>query len=133
MAEARKITIIEGPPPTFELARDTWLLGLTESPVPTRVALCRVRTFNGPELVERCYQAWRDGQPINLEYRTQEGLTQQAPIVAVRWVEQSEGHVLFLWLRLKEDEIEIEVDFDIGGFDDYSDEGGDDFDTNLFT
>ncbi len=133
MTEARKITIIEGPPPTFELARDTWLLGLTECPVPTRVALCRVRTFNGPELVERCYQAWRDSKPINLEYRTQEGLTQQAPIIAVRWVEQSEGHVLFLWLRLKDDEIEIEVDFDVGGFDDYTDQDGDDFNSNLFT
>ena len=133
MTETRKITIIEGPPPTFELTRDPWLLGLTECPVPTRVVLCRVRTFNGPDLVERCYQAWRDAQSINLEYRSQEGLTQQAPIVAVRWVEQSEGHVLFLWLRLKDDEIEIEVDFDVGGFDDYTDEDGDDCNSNLFT
>jgi hypothetical protein len=133
MADTRKITIIEGPPPTFELVNDTWLLGLTECSIPTRVALCRVRTLNGPALVERCYQTWRDGQPINLEYRTKEGQTQQAPIIAVRWVEQPEGHVLLLWLRLKEDEIEIEIDFDIDGFDDYPDEDGDDIDSTLFT
>jgi hypothetical protein len=41
--------------------------------------------------------------------------------------------VLFLWLRLKDDEIEIEVDFDVGGFDDYTDQDGDDFNSNLFT
>jgi len=131
MAETRKITIIEGPPPTFELVNDTWLLGLTECSIPTRVAHCRVRTLNGPALVERCYQTWRDGQPINLEYRTEDGLTQQAPIIAVRWVEQTEGHVLLLWLRLKQDEIEIEINFD--GFDDYPDEDGDDLDSTLFT
>ncbi len=117
MAEARKITIIEGPPPTFELIHDSWLLGLTEGPVPTRVAMCHVRTMNGPKLVERCYRAWRDGQPINLEFRTEDGLTKQRAIVAARWVDQPDGHLLLLWVRLDEDEIEFEIDFDVDDFD----------------
>ena len=29
MPEPEKITIIEGPPPTFELVSDTWLFGLS--------------------------------------------------------------------------------------------------------
>lgn len=127
MAEHEKITIIEGPPPTFELASEAWLLGLTEGPVPTQIALCRVRTANGPQLVERCYRAWRDRETIHLEFRSEDGLTQQAPIVAVRWVEVEQGDVLLLWVRLADDEIEIELDFDLedddieGDFDD--DEG----------
>lgn len=129
MSESRKITIIEGPPPTFELVQEAWPFGLTEGPLPTRIALCRVRTFNGPELVERCYRAWRDGQPISLEFRTEEGETQQATIVAARWIENPEGDLLFLWIRLSEDEIELEVGFDLDDFDDISgDVDGFDFD-----
>jgi hypothetical protein len=129
MSEPMKITIIEGPPPTFELVQDPWLLGLTEGPFPTRVALCRVRTVNGPELVERCYRAWRDRQPISLEFRTEEGETQQATIVAARWIEKPEGDLLYLWVRLSEDEIELDVGFNLDDFDDASDDvDGFDFD-----
>ncbi len=124
MTEPEKITIIEGPPPTFELVAEPLLYGLTEGPVPTQVALCRVRTFNGPALVERCYRAWRAGQTIRLEYRTEEGLTRQAPIIAVRWVELPEGDALLLWVRLRDDEIEVELD--------YFDEDEDDFDDGDF-
>ena len=131
MPEAEKITIIEGPPPTFEVANDAWLLGLTEGAIPSQVALCRVRTFNGPALVERCYRAWRSGLPIKLEYRTEEGLTQQAPIIAARWGEVSEGHVLFLWVRMEEGELEMEVDVDIGDFDDELDDNLDDSGVDL--
>jgi hypothetical protein len=120
MSEPEKITIVEGPPPTFELVVDSWLLGLTEGPLPKRVAMCRLRTFNGPALVERCHRAWHNNQTIALEYRTEEGLTQQAPIVGARWLEQPEGHLLLLWVRLEEEEIEIEIDFQVDdfGFDD---------------
>ena len=72
MNESPKITIIEGPPPTFEVATEAWLLGLTEGLVLSQVAVCRVRTANGPQLVERCYRAWRDGQSISLEYRAED-------------------------------------------------------------
>jgi hypothetical protein len=118
MEEAEKITIIEGPPPTFELATEPWLMGVAEGPYPTQIALCKLRTHNGPALVERCYRAWRDQQTIKLEFRTEDGLTQQAPIISARWMEMQEGDVLLLWVRLDDDEVEIELDFDLGDLDD---------------
>lgn len=123
MTEPAKITIIEGPPPTFELVGDPWLLSLIEGPLPSRVAVCRVRTANGPVLVERCYRAWRDGQPIYLEYRSEDGLTEEAAIAAVRFLESDEGHLLLLWVRIKEGDIEIEFEFE--------DEMEDDFDFDI--
>lgn len=113
MAEPEKITIVEGPPPTFELVSDGSLISLTEGPSPYQVAHCRLRTFNGPALVERCYRAWRERQNISLEYRSEDGLTQEAPIVAIRWEEENEGQVLLVWVRLPDNEIEIELDFDL--------------------
>jgi hypothetical protein len=95
------------------------------------VVFCRVRTANGPTLVERCYRAWQQRQSIFLEFRSQDGLTQEAPIVAVRWLETPEGHVLMLWIRLQEDEIEIEFGFDFGDIDDDVDELDDDLDFGL--
>jgi len=121
MAEAEKITIIEGPTPTFEIVADGWVAGLAEGPVPSRAALCRLRTFNGASLVERCHRAWRAGQSTMLEYRTSDGLTQQAPILAARWLDVQDGQVLLLWVRL--DESEIEVEFEV---DDDADEESDD-------
>lgn len=53
-----KITIIEGPPPTFEAIDDGWALGLNEGPFLYDLAMTRLRTFNGPALVERCHRAW---------------------------------------------------------------------------
>ena len=123
MSEPEKITIIEGPPPTFELVADSWLLSLIEGPAPARVGMCRVRAFNGPVLVERCYKAWRDSQPSHREYLSEDGLTEHAPIIAIRWVEQLEGHLVLLWVRLDENKFEIEIDFDFDDFnlDDYDD------------
>ncbi len=110
MPAQEKITIIEGPPPTFEAATEPWLLGLVEGVSPSRVVLCRLRTFNGPALVERCYRAWRNRQSAALEFRSDDGLTQQAQIVAARWAEIDDGHVLLLWVRLDEDDIEIQIE-----------------------
>lgn len=122
MAEPDKITIIEGPPPTFELDTDSWLPGLVEGPVPSQVAMCRLRSQNAPELVERCYRAWRDYQPMTLEYRSEEGLTDEAQIIAARWGEIDEGQVLLLWVRLVQDPFQVRIDFDDGS-DDYPDDG----------
>ena len=124
MTEPEKITIVEGPPPTFEIVSDPWLHSLTESHLPSRVALCRVRAFDGPALVERCYRAWQARDPIFLEYRDEGGLTDQASIIAVRWIEQSEGDMLLLWVRVEESDIEIEIDIDVDGFnlDDFDDD-----------
>ena len=120
--QAEKITIIEGPPPVFEAVTNSWLLGLIEGPYPGMVAMCRVRTANGPALVERCYRAWRDRLPMNLEYRLEDGTTAEAPIVAIRWVEVTEGHMLMLWVRLDDSQVEIEFGLDL---DDSLDDAGD--------
>ncbi len=94
-----KITIIEGPPPVFEKIDDGWALGLTESPAYYGMALTRLRTFNGPALVERCHRMWNQNEPIFLHYRNDMGLEEQVPILAARASEVDEGQILFLWIR----------------------------------
>lgn len=99
LSTPEKITIIEGPTPTFETPTETWALSLTEGPTLARVAVTRLRTFNGPALVERCWKAWDVGRPVNLEYRGEDGQTDEAQIIAVRYAEVAEGHVLLLHVR----------------------------------
>lgn len=113
-----KITIIEGPPPVFETVSEGWTLGLTEGPILSNVAITRLRTFNGPALVERCHRAWRNHRSIQLEFREENGLVNEVPIVAARYIETPEGHVLLLWVRFPEQEVELELDSD----DDLEDE-----------
>lgn len=117
-----KITIIEGPPPEFEDVSDGWVLGLNEGPTLFDVGVTHLRTFNGPELIERCHRAWRHQQTIYLEYRSMDGLEQQAPIVAARFVEVDDGQLLLLWVRLENEDVELELGYD----DDYSDSEDDD-------
>jgi hypothetical protein len=113
-----KITIIEGPPPTFEEVSESWAHGLNESPTLADIAITRLRTFNGAALVERCHRAWRNQEPINLEFRTSEGLEQRAPIVAARTVETEEGDLLLLWVRLVNEDAELELDYEDDNEDD---------------
>lgn len=115
-----KITIIEGPPPTFEAVNEGWVLGLNEGSNLGDIVVTRLRTFNGPALVERCHRAWRNQQPINLEFRNADGLQQQAPIVAARYIETDEGHLLILWIRISNDEVQVELGYedDLGDVDD---------------
>jgi hypothetical protein len=119
-----KITIIEGPPPTFEDITDGWALGLGEGPSVADIAITRLRTFNGPSLIERCYRAWHNNQSILLEYRTSDGLKNEAPIVAARFVDAEEGQLLLLWVRLIDDQVELEIGYE----DDSDEESDDDFD-----
>ncbi|MEX1071136.1 MAG: hypothetical protein WEC37_00775 [Anaerolineales bacterium] len=107
-----KITIIEGPPPTFELVDEGWSTGVMEGPSLYGVALTHLRTFNGGELVERCYRAWRSQEPIQLEYRDEDGNNKQASIVAARNAHTDEGEMLMLWVRLPDEEIELAFDYD---------------------
>ena len=118
-----KITIIEGPPPTFQSANDAWALGLNESASLSDVMLTRLRTFNGPGLVERCYHAWHQQSTINLEFRDMEGFIHTAPILAARTLEHEEGQEIVLWVRLPNDEVELEFGYE----DDQGDETDDDF------
>lgn len=106
--EENRITIIEGPPPVFEPVRDGWALGLGEGPRYNITVLTRLRTFNGPALVERCYRAWNTGDHIHLHYRNDLGLEQKAPIIAVRSMESPEGNMLMLWLNLDSERVEYE-------------------------
>lgn len=113
-----KITIIEGPPPTFESVNEGWVTGLLESPSLADIVITRLRTFNGAELVERCNRAWRNQGSIYLEFRSSDGLKQYAPIVAARTLNIDEGQLLILWIRLTNDEVELELGYD----DDYGDD-----------
>ncbi len=105
-----KITIIEGPPPVFEPVQDGWALGLGEGPRLPLTLLTRLRTFNGPALVERCYRRWHAKESIHLEYRNDLGLEEQAPIVAARSIESPDGHVLLLWVQLDPEKVRLELD-----------------------
>jgi hypothetical protein len=122
-----KITIIEGPPPTFEQVSDGWATGLNEGPFLYDLMLTRLRTFNGPALVERCYRAWKKKTNIYLHFRNDVGLEEKVPIMAARAVEMEDGGVILLWVRLKPEDIEVELDFE----DDLDDEDFDDLDEFL--
>ncbi len=117
-----KITIIEGPPPAFEDVHEGWPLGLNESPTLHKLALTRLRTFNGPSLVERCYRSWHKRQTIQLEFRAADGLIHKTPIVASRTMENEDGQMILLWVRLTEQEALLEL----GSDDDYTDNEDDD-------
>jgi hypothetical protein len=109
-----KITIIEGPPPVFEPVQDGWALGLGEGPRLPLTLLTRLRTFNGPALVERCYRRWRSSQSIYLHYRNDLGLEEKAPILAARSLQTDDGHVLLLWVQLDPQKVHIEDSEDEG-------------------
>jgi len=118
-----RITIIEGPPPTFESVNQGWVFGLQESPSLGDIAITRVRTFNGTALVERCYHTWSEHQTMLLEFRDPDGLEREVPIVAARAIEGDEGQMLLLWVRLVDGEVELELGYD----DDLGDDIDDDF------
>lgn len=117
-----KITIIEGPSPTFEVVDEGWSIGVMEGPTLYGVALTHLRTFNGRELVERCHRAWKKTESITLEYRDEEGLPKEAPIVAARAAETDQGEMLMLWVRLPDEEIELAIGYE----DDDAEDDGDD-------
>lgn len=126
-----KITIIEGPPPTFDTVHDLWATGIHETPTLGKVVVTQLRTFNGAELVERCHRAWRQREPIQLEYKSPEGLKLEAPIVAARTNQTDSGDLLTLWVRLPDNDIEIEfgyVEADDEEDDDLGVEDLDDYD-----
>jgi hypothetical protein len=109
--EERKITIIEGPPPTFEAAMDEWTLSLVEGPSLSQIAMTRVRAVNGPALVERCYRAWRQREPIHLEFRGPDGLIQRVPIVAAHYTQVDDADVLRLWVAIDNADVQVEYEF----------------------
>lgn len=112
MDEDQKITIIEGPTPTFELPNQGWAYGVSDSSTLAGMALTKLRTANGSLLVERCYKAWQKQESINLEFRSPDGLHQKAQIVAARNTQVPEGDVLVLWVRLPAENLEVEIGYE---------------------
>jgi len=106
------ITIVEGPPPEFQAAPDDWSIGIVEGPDWQDVALVEMRTFDGPKLVRRCADAWTDGRAARLDFPLGDGNRAELDIVATRWEAVSEGHKLYLWVRL-DDNIELDRDEDL--------------------
>jgi hypothetical protein len=127
--EDSKITIIEGPTPTFEVVYDTWANGIVDGASLASVAVTRLRTANGHSLVERCYRAWSRKDPIHLEFKGSDGLKQEVPIVAAQAAETDDGEMLLLWVRLSERDLVIDFVYeDDEEFDDFDDYDDDDFD-----
>jgi hypothetical protein len=75
--------------------------------------------------VERCYRTWRDQNTIHLEFRAADGLIHKTPIVASRTLETEDGPLIFLWVRLTEQEALLEL----GADDDQNDQEDDDPDS----
>ncbi len=121
--EERKITIIEGPPPTFEAAMDEWAMSMVEGPSLKKIAVTRVRALNGPALVERCYRAWKQREPIHLEFRSADGLIQRVPIVAAHYSQIDDADVLRLWVAVDNPDIEVDYEFVDDGGEPVEDEG----------
>lgn len=95
------ITIVEGPPPEFRDVSNEWTIGVLEGVEENEFALCEMRTFDGPKLVKRCQDAWRDGRPARLDFPTgEDGERGELDILAVRWEDVEEGHKLYLWVRI---------------------------------
>ncbi len=113
-----EITIIEGPSPIFEPVQENWALSLTESSSPQVNALTKLRTFNGPKLVERCYRTWRSHHTMYLHYKNELGLEQKTPIQAAHTVDTDDGHVLHLWVYLDPTVVEFEFYRDDNNDDD---------------
>ncbi len=99
-ADAELISIVEGPTPEFRQAMETWALSIHEDIHTDAVAYCQMRTLNGPRMLERCHNAWAQDRPVRLDFPDGMGLRQRADIIAVRWSETEEGHLLHLWVRL---------------------------------
>jgi hypothetical protein len=126
-----KITIIEGPTPTFETIPDLWVHGLAEGTTQANMVVTHLRTFNGPDLIERCYRAWKNQKGINLEYKTHEGFQAEVPIVAARNLNTEDGDMLMLWLRFSNDQVEIEIGYSDDTESDEDDDEDDDWDDDL--
>lgn len=109
-----KITIIEGPTPVFEESGEAWAIGQNESPNLYNLVLTRLRTFNGPALVERCYRTWREQDTMYLHFRNNLGMEEKAPIMAARTVKTGDGDMLLLWVRVDSEEEEETNEFDSG-------------------
>jgi hypothetical protein len=107
-----KITIIEGPTPTFEAINSEWAAAIVEAPASFEVVMTNLRTANGQELVDRCNRTWSQQDTMYLRYRNPIGLEQEIPIIAARALETGEGDKIVLWVRVKPEQVKLEIRLD---------------------
>ncbi len=93
-----KITIVEGPTPTFEGVNANWVESICETPDPECVMVTNLRTMNGEALMERCHYTWSQCDTMYLHYRNTIGLEERVPIIAAEVVDTEEGQKLVLWV-----------------------------------
>lgn len=122
ITEPELITIVEGPPPDFQLANELWPLSLWEGSTPQAVAYTQMRTFDGSSMLERCTRAWSQSRPVMLDFPQADGLRQQAEVLAARATTVEEGDVLNLWVALPADQ--VTADDEALGADDEDDDDG---------
>ncbi len=99
MSEPEYITILEGPTPEFRLAPDLWNISIYEGPLPSDIAACELRTRNGEDIRQRCFNAWREGRRVQLDFPDEMRMRQYVDVVAMRLIEGEAGAVLRLWLH----------------------------------
>jgi hypothetical protein len=97
-SEPEVITIIEGPPPEFRPPDGIWVLSLHQGPHPREIAICQLRTFSGPKMIERCRRAWREHRQVYLDFPQMSGLRARTEILAARYETVEYMDVLYLWV-----------------------------------
>jgi len=115
--EPETITIVEGPPPDFKQVPDVWPWAFwkTRSPLYRRMSRCAPSTAR--KMLERCQRAWHEDRPVRLDFPDGTGMRRQINVVAVRWSEVEEGHLLHLWVQLPPDAVEESDDKADGAID----------------
>ena len=98
-----KITIIEGPTPTFEYCSANWAESICETSDPEEIMTTNLRTMNGRGLVERCHNTWSQRDTMYLHYRDTMGLEARVPIIAAEMMETEEGQTIMLWVLMPQD------------------------------
>lgn len=98
--EPEMISIIEGPPPEFLLAQDTWSMSVWEGQTPRAVGMCQMRTFNAQSLMDRCRRAWREGRSVHLDFPQMDGLRQEVEVLAAKPGHVEEGDLIYLWVAV---------------------------------
>ncbi len=97
--EPEMITILEGPTPDFRPVEAYWPISVSEGPKPLGIAFCELRTFNGPQMLQRCRTAWEEGRPVLLDFPDRMGMRHQVTVIAARYEIVPEGHKLLLWVQ----------------------------------
>jgi len=115
--EPELITIVEGPPPDFQMVGEAWPFSLWEGRAPQAVALTQMRTFDGAAMMDRCLRAWSAARPVMLDFPQMDGLRRKAEVLAARTTSVDEGDVLSLWVVLPVDEVTGGLALDSGDVD----------------